>query len=408
MNTQTHLLIIGGGIFGASIAYYFKRDNPDKKVVVYESNELCSGNTSLAAALLSRVRTYKHVIPLSIETYKIIPELESVTATSIPVKYNGAIHIATDSTTEVNLEKMLNAATESGIDWEYISNNKSIQMVPWLDCSNIRKIAFIPGEAITDPYLIGMAFVNAAKRLGVEFRRHAEVNSIIRINNRVTGIITNGKVHEAENTVLAAGAWSVNLAFQIGIVLPMAPVRSQYWITEPAESISSPTAPTVIIPAAGYYSRPQGVSHLFGIREPNPLVIDSRLIPKEVNSFTFSTDEGWSDLITSYEKIVPFFRDFGDIRIKNYVAGFSCYTPDNQFIAGIVDGVDGILLATGCSGAGISVAGGIGLGVACLAGNKKNPFDFSNYSTTRFGQVDPFSKEHLNKCALARSIKTSG
>jgi len=47
---RTNLLIIGGGIFGAAIAYYYKRDNPEKEVVVYERNELCSGNTSLAAA----------------------------------------------------------------------------------------------------------------------------------------------------------------------------------------------------------------------------------------------------------------------------------------------------------------------------------------------------------------------
>ena len=44
------LLIVGGGIFGSSVAYYYKRDNPDKEVVVYDQNELCSGSTSVAAA----------------------------------------------------------------------------------------------------------------------------------------------------------------------------------------------------------------------------------------------------------------------------------------------------------------------------------------------------------------------
>ena len=84
-NNKTSLLIVGGGIFGAAIAYYFRRDNPDKEVVVYERNELCSGNTSLAAALLSRVRMNSKVIPLSLETYRVIPELEKITGDRLPV-----------------------------------------------------------------------------------------------------------------------------------------------------------------------------------------------------------------------------------------------------------------------------------------------------------------------------------
>jgi len=48
------MAIVGGGIFGSAIAYYFKKDNPDKNVMVFEKNDICSGNTSLAAALMSR------------------------------------------------------------------------------------------------------------------------------------------------------------------------------------------------------------------------------------------------------------------------------------------------------------------------------------------------------------------
>jgi len=408
MKPQTSLLIIGGGILGAATAYYFKRDNPDKEVVVYERNEICSGNTSLAAALLSRVRAYKHVIPLSLETYRVIPELESVTGSTLPVLYNGAIHIASDSKSEKNLENMMSAASESGIDWDYISEKKSQQLVPWLNCSSASRIAYIPGEAVTDAYLLGTLFANAAKKLGVKFFRNQEALSILISDKRVSGIKTNKSIHEAEITILAAGAWSVEMASKIGIQLPMAPVRSQYWITQPSSDTFPKNSPSVIIPSAGFYSRPQGDSLLFGLREPNPLAIDARTLPSEINDFIFSYDEGFSDLISSYEKIVPFFPGFGDARIKNYVAGFSCYTPDNQFIAGKVNGIEGLLVLTGCSGAGISIAGGIGLGIACLAANKENPFDFSHYSATRFGPIDPFSKEHIEKCAAARSGKTSG
>jgi 4-methylaminobutanoate oxidase (formaldehyde-forming) len=280
--------------------------------------------------------------------------------------------------------------------------------IPRFNCLKAKKIFFIPGEAITDAYIIGMAFANAAKKLGVEFSRHKEVTGIIKVDNKVTGIKTSQEIHEADMTVLAAGVWSMSLAYDIGIALPMAPVRSQYWITGNSESLFSSSSPTVLIPGANFYSRPLGNSLLFGIREASPVYADPRHLPDDINSYLFSTNNGWNDLIDNFDKIVPFFPQFGNIKIKNYVAGFSAYTPDNQFIAGEVPGIRGLLLATGCVGAGISVSGGIGLGIASLAAGRPNPFDFSHYKHDRFGLFDPFSKEHLMLCAEARSKKISG
>jgi len=405
---NTALLIVGGGIFGAAIAYYFKRDNPSKEVVVYERNELCSGNTSLAAALMTRVRTYSHVIPLSLETYRVLPELAKITGDTIPVHYNGALHLAVSPDKVTALEKMMEIATAHHIDFEYITSQRAEQMAPWLNASAAERIALVPGEAITDPYLIGMAFASAARKSGVKFIRNTEVLELVLQNKSVTGIRTKEGIYSADTTVLAAGVWSGILAYNIGIPLPMAPVRSQYWITESSGSMFPSNSPTVIIPDANFYARPQGNSLLFGIREANSVYADPHSLPVNGNNYPFSTYDGWNDLIENFESMSRFFPGSADIGIKNYIAGFSGYTPDNQFILGEVEGIEGLLLATGCAGAGISVAGGVGLGIACLAAKQPNPFDFSCYRHGRFGEFNPFSPEHLARCAAARSMKTSG
>ncbi len=131
-------------------------------------------------------------------------------------------------------------------------------------------------------------------------------------------------------------------------------------------------------------------------------------LPEDIIGYAFSRENGWEELIKSFWGIMRFFPLFGITGIKNYIAGFSGYTPDSQFIAGDVPRLHGLLLATGCVGAGISVAGGIGLGIALIAAGKTNPFDFSHFSFDRFGPIDPFSEEHLSRCAAARSNKTSG
>jgi 4-methylaminobutanoate oxidase (formaldehyde-forming) len=412
MNIQTKksvdLAIVGGGIFGASIAYYYKRDNPDKEVIVYERNELCSGNTSFAAGLMSRVRSYDYVIPLSLETYRVIPELEKLTGDQIPVHYDGAIHLAVSDETVTLLENTLQIASSFGIDHEDISSLKAEDMAPWLKASEAKKITFFPGEATVDPYLLGMAFINAAKKTGVRFMRKLEVTDLLRNEKTFTGVKTSSGIQRADITVLAAGVWSIDLAFNTGISLPMAPVRSQYWITEISESLFPAHSPTVIIPEANFFSRPQGNALLFGIRETDSMVINPHDLPEELTGFIFSEDNGWNDLVVNYEKLERFFPMADRIGIKNYIAGFSAYTPDNLFIAGEVPGINGLLVATGCVGAGISVSGGIGLGIALLAAGRTNPFDFSHYKPDRFGLFDPYSKEHLTLCAEARSKKTSG
>jgi sarcosine oxidase subunit beta len=254
-----------------------------------------------------------------------------------------------------------------------------------------------------------MAFVNASKAIGVRYIRNTKVLEIIRNNNnKIIGIRSKDGIHNSGKTVLAAGVWSSNLASKIGISLPMAPVRSQYWITEISESLFPNSSPSVIIPEANFYARPQGNALLFGIREPESVFADPRLLPDDLSGYLFSADNGWNDLIEGYEKLNCFFPELETIGLKNYVAGFSGYTPDNQFIAGTVNGLEGLLLATGCAGAGISVSGGIGLGIALLAADKHSHFDFSHYSPDRFGKFDPFSIEHLSRCAYARSGKTSG
>ena len=69
-------VIIGAGVFGCAIAYYYTKNNPGKKVIVLERNEICNAATSRAAALVTRIRTKKHFIPLSLETYRAVAQME--------------------------------------------------------------------------------------------------------------------------------------------------------------------------------------------------------------------------------------------------------------------------------------------------------------------------------------------
>ncbi len=410
MNTdfeKTNLLVIGGGIFGCAIAYYYTRNNPGKKIIVLERNELCNSATSRAAALLTIIRSKRSYIPLSLETYHAIASMEKQLGELLNIQRVGMMQVAASESSLNLLQSSLKIAKEFIQPAYLISNAKAHKLCPWLATHEALKVGLFPLEAYCDPYLLGTFFARCAKMQGADIRQGVEAISLVMEGNSVAYVRTSKGMIAAEKIIIATGAWAPLLAAQAGLGLPMAPVRSQYWITEKAD-LFPVESPMVLLPDAQAYARPEGGALLFGIREKNSFSASPKNIPADISNYSFSADRGMNDLSEVIQKLARFFPRVTDIGLKYYIAGFSGYTPDGNLSMGIAPGIDNLLLATGCAGAGISVSGGVGLAFAEMAADKPNPFDFSEFKIDRFGNIDPFSDEWMKKCADARSKKLSG
>lgn len=404
---KADVVVIGGGIFGCAIAYYYTRNNPGKKIIVLERNELCNAATSRAAALMTRIRPRKAFIPLSLETYDAVAAMEKQLQESMDVKTVGVLHVAAEESSVNDLAALMAVATEFNEPAMYISQEDARKRAPWVNTAEAAKIGYIPGEAYCDPYLLGTFYARCAKIQGAIFRQGITVDTLLMEGKVAAGVRTNEGIITADMVVVAAGAWAPVFAAQAGIGLPMAPVRSQYWITE-KKPIFPPGSPIVLLPDAQAYARPEGESLLFGIREKKSFSVSPEEIPADIHGFPFSPDKGMHDLMEVIERLARFFPGIYETGLQHYVAGFSGYTPDNNLSMGKPENVDNLLLATGCVGAGIAVSGGVGRAFAEMAAGHPNPYDFSSFDINRFGAVDPFSPEWLERCAMARSLKKSG
>jgi 4-methylaminobutanoate oxidase (formaldehyde-forming) len=400
-------VVIGGGIFGCAIAYYYTRNNPGKKIIVLERNEICNSATSRAAALVTRIRSKKHFIPLSLETYHAVTEMEKQLGESMDMKQAGVLHVAASEPSVAALDDLMKIANEFNEPAEYLSHEAVQEKLPWLKTDEVLRFGFMPREAYCDPYLLGTFFARCAKMQGADIRQGIEANELLMDGDTAIGVSTNAGKIFADRIVIAAGAWSPIFAMQAGVGLPMAPVRSQYWITE-RDDLFPVHSPIVILPDAQAYARPEGGALLFGIREKKSMSVSPKDIPSDISHFTFSMDRGVGDLMEVVDSLARFFPKIYDIGLKFYIAGFSGYTPDNNLSMGAVPNVQHLYAATGCAGAGISVAGGVGLAFAEMMAGRTNPYDFTEFNINRFGRIDPFSKEWLDRCALARSQKRSG
>jgi 4-methylaminobutanoate oxidase (formaldehyde-forming) len=256
--------------------------------------------------------------------------------------------------------------------------------------------------------LLAQAYARAARAKGVTIVQNRAVRGIRQSDGAVSGVVTSEGDLAGSVVIDAAGVWAGLLAWDLGIGLPMAPVRSQYWITA-AGPLFDRRQPFVILPDARAYTRPEGNQLLFGLRESNGVSVDPRRLPEDLSGFMIGRPEDEQEsLLEGYPMLQSLFPGLDKIGIAHYITGLSSYTPDSLFVLGSVPGVKGFLAATGCCGAGIAASGGIGRAIAELAAGLAPSFDLSPFSVTRFGIVDPMSEAFQKRCADARSKKVSG
>jgi 4-methylaminobutanoate oxidase (formaldehyde-forming) len=380
--------------------------NGVKNVVLIEKNTVGSMNTSKAASVMTLVRTKEPLIPLIQETYR---NIEEIGGEKVGQKKVGTLHIAASEFTEKNLLEIKSIAQKYNINCTELTPSEMGEKVPWLDCEKVTSNVFTTDDSYVDAYLLANAFAQEAKKMGLTILQNTEVTDIILLNDIVQGVQTGSGFIKTDKIIDTAGAWANILASKIGIQIPMAPVRSIYWITEKNPILFPQDSPMLVIPDANAYTRPESGALLFGLREENSPHFD----PKELNSlpntdFLGNPDDRW-DIIEKYgQNFISFFPKLPDTSISSCITGISTYTPDGYYNIGALPQIKGFYVAAGCAGAGVAGSGGIGRLMSEMVRNEPTFVDVTPFALHRFGKIDPFSTEFRQSCADARGNKKDG
>ncbi len=407
MRGVSNIIVIGGGVLGCAIAYYLAGLSHGQ-VLLLERRTVASANSSRAAGLLSRPRAKTPLIPFVLETYAAIADLEDELNQSLGLRQVGSLHVAESPSARTALIELVQATSSAGVAIEWIKPDDATRLVPWLTLRREAAVAYFPEDASVDPYMLTQAYAHAARLRGAVIREGVNVTAIRREGDRVIGLETSEGFYASHVVIAAAGAWTGVLTWQIGIGLPMAPVRSQYWITVP-HPLFAGRQPIVLLPEARAYTRPEVGSLLFGLREAKGVHMDPESLPEDIDRLRLAGDPaGWDSLVEGIPALARFFPAIEQVGVAHYVAGLSTYTPDGLFVLGPAPGLEGLLVATGCSGAGIAASGGIGLALAQLALGQTPAFDLAPHRVDRFGSPNPADPVFRQRCADARAMKASG
>ena len=402
------IVVIGGGTIGTAVAYYVSK-MAKAEVVLVERDFIGSGNTSLAASLVTLARSKKSIVPLVMQTMEAITEIEDLLGEAIGVMRVGSIHVAASDASEKSIKGLMEVALSFGLKCMWLEPQDIKLRLPWLNIDKVRGGAFMEEDCYMESTVLATNFAKAAKRFGAVIKQYTNVEEILTDEGKVIGVQTDKGVIDCDVVVDAAGVWSNLLSMQVGEAVPMAPVRSVYWITGERPDLFNPNQPMVILPDASAYCRPDGMSMLFGIRESAGVHLDPRLLPRSMNGFNLiSEQESWNILMEKGAVFQEFFPEFYDMEIAHCVSGFSTYTPDASLVVGRAKHVDGLYLSTGCSGAGVATSGGYGRAIAELICDVPLFTNIESFGVDRFGEIDPFNSSFRQRCADARSNKKEG
>jgi len=396
MKAAAEVVVVGGGILGCAIAWRLAAIER-REVLLLERNEFGSGASARAAGLVLPLRAGSGAKWFVARTLAAFRELADVGFRQV-----GAMHVAETATTRAQLEASAAGAT---FDCLWVDRAEAARRAPWLDARAMEAILHVPGGGFVDPYRATMAYAQAARGAGAVLRPRTEILGIVADGDGGIAVRTGGEIVRARTLVIAAGAWSAPLVDPLGVSLPMAPVRSHYWITD-RDPDFAPDQPVVLLPDAGAYTRPEFDRLVLGARESQSPSWDARDLPADMGALSLaSEEEQWDGLVERGSALARVFPGLNRLGMAHYVAGLSTYTGDGRFLLGEVEGIPGLVIATGCNGSGIAASGGIAELVADTVAGRASAIDRTPYRPDRFGRFDAYAAAFRQSCSLARSSK---
>lgn len=367
--SKAEIVIIGGGIIGASTAYHLAKCGL-KDVILIEKDLLAQGATGLSVGGIRQQFSHPANIKLSQESVRVFERFEEEFGVDIKFQQAGYLFLARKEETWKEFFASVETQHRLGVPVETLAPKEIKRRWPYLNVDDIQGGTFGPKDGYADPYLVTMGFAGAARKLGVDIEELTKVTEI-----KITG----GKVQSVETTrgpisccmvVNAAGPWAAEVARMAGLELPVRPYRRQVFMTAAFDALPKPV-PMIIDQDVSFY-----------LRGADPGIILGMSDPEEPSSFHLHVDREFMEkVVEAATHRVPALEA---AEIFRGWAGLYEITPDDNPIIGEIPAVRGFFCACGFSGHGFQQGPAVGRILSQLISEGSTDFDLSPFAHDRF------------------------
>ena len=353
---RARVVIIGGGVGGASIAHHLARLG-ERDVVLLDRNELTSGSTFHSAGLVGQLRSSVSLTRMMMDSVELYRTLDCGWVQC------GGIRLACTPEREQEVLRQVAWAKTFGLPLELISAEEARELFPLMSSEGVRCGSYLPSDGYLDPSLLTSALADGARAGGCRVFTHTRVTGIDVDGGRVRGVQTAHGPIEAEVVVNAGGMFAAEIGRMAGVRVPVVPFAHEYLVTQPFRDRSpGEHLPTLRDPDLLIYFREEGGGLIMGgyERRSAPWALDEHLldaIPADFNGRLLEEDwPRFEEIAANSSRRVPVMDD---ITVTRLINGPEAFTPDNEFCLGESD-LRGFYVAAGFCAHGLAGAGGIG------------------------------------------------
>lgn len=368
MPRSADVVIIGGGVMGASAAFHLAEAGVE--VVLVERGLLGSGSTSKAAGGVRAQFSDALNIEIAQRSLAALREFGRRPGWEIDLRQVGYLFVLSRESDVAAFERNIALQHEYGVPSRLLTPAQARELCPLLAGDDILAAAFSPEDGHATPDAVVQGYAAAARRLGARLLVHCEARAIETSDGRITAVHTSEGAVRTDTVICAAGAWSRRCGAMVGVELPVAPLRRQVLFTEPLADLP-PRLPMTIDFSSSFYFHREGPGLLVGMSDPD-----------EVPGFDTETSDAWVPrLIEVAARRAPRIAGCG---IRGGWAGLYEITPDHNAIIGEARGVARFLYATGFSGHGFLQGPAVGEILRDLVLRRPPVIDVSALDVGRF------------------------
>ena len=363
MKSHYRVVVIGGGVVGASVLYHLARLGW-QDVALVERAELTAGSSWHAAGGFHAINADPNIAALQAYTIRLFRELEAESGQDMGVHMTGGVNLAGTPERWEWLQAAWAVFQTMGLtESRLVSPEEIRELCPICDTTGIFGGLYDPNEGYLDTAGTVHAYAGAARRRGAEILLR---NRVVELHPQRDGswrLETEHGTLTAEHVVNAAGLWARRVGRMAGIDLPVAPMQHHYLVTEAIPEVAALDREIAFaVDLEGYtYLRQEGQGVLLGIYELDPRHwhvegapwdYGMELIPEEIDRIA-------PQLARGFERYPCLNR----VGIRRWVNGAFTFTPDGNPLVGPVPGLRNYWAACGVM-AGFAQGGGVGLSLA--------------------------------------------
>lgn len=230
---ESEIVIVGGGIAGASVAYHLAAHG--RRVTLLERGEIASGASGVNAGAIDSIGwgtkpdLQAHLTAGSVEIFESV-QLDH--GEDIELRRSGALQVIHTEAQHEFERRRIDALRARGHAVELVTTRQARALEPGLSTALLGAM-YSPLRSQADPRRATIAFATLAARHGARILTHHAVTAI---SPRGAGgylVRTAATQVVAGELVIAAGAWCGPLGEMLGLDIPITPVRGQMWATPP-------------------------------------------------------------------------------------------------------------------------------------------------------------------------------